>query len=113
MADRQRTVHDYQRAVYAKLTAIDLDHRHHARLIEVDPQALRPFAECRRKLFRLNKVHHQLFAQAAVLGEQMHQARLLQHHFRRHTDQLAIFTQGLRLAGQADNPHNLAFKAQR
>ena len=44
-------------------------------------------------LFRLNKVHYQLFTQAAVLSEQVHQARLLQHHLCRHTDQLTVFSQ--------------------
>ena len=81
------------RAVHAKLAAIDLNDRHHARLVEIDPQTLRPFAERRRMLFRLNKVHHQLFTQAAVLGKQVHQARLLQHHLCRHTDQLTVFSQ--------------------
>ena len=64
-------------------------------------------------LIRLNQVHHQLFTQTAVLGEQMHQARLLKHHLRRHTDQFAIFSQRLRLAGQADNANNFPLKTQR
>ena len=46
------------RAVHAKLSAIDLNDRYHARLVEIDPQTLGPFAERRRMLFSLNKVHH-------------------------------------------------------
>ena len=101
------------RAIHAKLAAIHLNHRHHARLVQIDPQTLRPLTECRRMLFRLNKIHHQLFAQAAVLRQQVHQARLLQHHFSRHTDQLAIFSQRLRFPGQANNANNFPFQAQR
>ncbi|MPN53638.1 hypothetical protein SDC9_201302 [bioreactor metagenome] len=43
----------------------------------------------------------------------MHQARLLQHHLRRHAHQFAIFAQMFRFAGQADHAHNFAFQAQR
>ena len=64
-------------------------------------------------LFRLNQVHHQLFAQTAVLRQEMHQSRLLQHHLSRHAHQLAIFSQRLRLAGQADHPDDLPLQAQR
>ena len=62
-------------------------------------------------LFRLNQVHRQLFAQAAVLRKEMHQPRLLQHHLCRHAHQLAIFPQRLRLAGQADHPDDFTFEA--
>ncbi len=64
-------------------------------------------------LLSLNQIHHQLFTQAAVLGKQMHQTRLLQHHLRRHADQLAVFTQRFRIAGQTDNANNLSFQTQR
>ena len=43
----------------------------------------------------------------------MHQARLLQHHFRRHADQLAVFTQGFRFARQANDANNFPFQTQR
>ncbi len=64
-------------------------------------------------LLGLDQVHHQLLAQAAILGQEMHQAGLLQHHLSGHAHQFAILTQRLRLAGQADHPDNLSFQTQR
>ena len=101
------------RAVYAQLAAIHFNHSHHARLVEIDPQTLGPLGQRRGVLFRLNQVHHQLFAQTAILGQEMHQPRLFQHHLGGHTHQFTVFTQRLRFAGQADNADDLPFQTQR
>ena len=55
-----------------------------SRLIEIDPQPLRPFSKCGSILLCLNQVHHQFFPQTAILRQQVHQPRLFQHHFSRH-----------------------------
>ncbi|MNR02116.1 hypothetical protein D3C85_1179570 [compost metagenome] len=101
------------RAVHAELTAVHFNDRHHARLIQVDTQTLRPFRQCRRVLFSLNQVHHQFFAQAAVLSQKMHQTRLFQHHLGGHTHQLTVFAQGFRFASQTDNADDFPFQSQR
>ena len=101
------------RAVDAELTAVNLDHRHHARLIEIDAETLRPLSELRRQAFAADKVQHQLLAQTAVLRQHMQQSGLLQHHLRRHADQLAVVAQRDGIAGQANHPYDLAIDAQR
>jgi hypothetical protein len=63
--------------------------------------------------FGLDQVHHQLFTQAAILRQQVHQPGLLQHHLGGHAHQFAIFTQRFWLACQADNPYDFTFQAQR
>ncbi|MNL44793.1 hypothetical protein D3C87_1673900 [compost metagenome] len=64
-------------------------------------------------LFSLNQVHHQLFAQATVLRQKMHQTRLFQHHLGGHAHQLTVFAQRFRLTRQANYANDFPLQTQR
>ncbi len=100
-------------AVDAQLTAVNLHHRRDARLVKIDAETLRPFGQLRRQGFAADKVQHQLLTQTTVLRQHMQQPRLLQHHLRRHADQLAVVAQRDRIAGQSNHPDDFTVNAQR